>query len=146
MHWLWNLSHKNPPLLQPLHMHGSSENNNLNIKPCFQRYNWRCGVEVVVCTIILARLSMWYFETLSSQKHCVIVDDQRHIDTNFVWKLDENNKNRKKLSSASDRQNMLSNFNFSCILFGVLNIPTNLMKRDFYHSEEIISCKKRKEI
>jgi len=39
------------------------------------------GVEVAICTIILARLSMWYFETLSSQKPCVIVDDHRHIES-----------------------------------------------------------------
>lgn len=53
----------------------------------YQNSAW---VGIKNCTTYKARLSMWYFETLSSQKHnCVIFkNDQRHLNSKtFIVKI-----------------------------------------------------------
>jgi len=79
-HCLWKLKPQDiiSTLLGPERPEETEIEKQVSKIPSLDGPSW---VEVAICTIILARLSMWYFETLSSQKPCVIVDDQRHIES-----------------------------------------------------------------
>jgi len=77
-HWLWTLKPQDSISSQLGPERPDEETEKCQKIPSLNGSSW---AEVAICTIILARLSMWYFETLSSQKPCVIVDDQRHIES-----------------------------------------------------------------